>query len=154
MTSQNFFELVGIQNLSTKDFKAKGALDTKKGDLSFASSIPYIKIRKIVSGIGQILISSDNNSGDVLVNIDSTVIGNNSFNPIDVQSRMTGDTVNFLVSTTEIVDSLHSLDIQGRLIPHPKGYEVSITDNKIEALGGYGHLKKIIKLSLEINIMM
>jgi len=134
--SKNFFELAGIENLATKNFKAKGSLDSKKGDLSFASSIPYIKIEENTFWYSQILISSDDNSGDVLINIDSTVIGSNSFNAIDIQSRMTGDTVNFLVSTTEIVDSLQSLDIQGRLIPHPKGYEVNITDNKIEALGG------------------
>lgn len=134
--SKNFFELAGVNNLSTRNFKAKGALDSQKGDLSFASSIPFLKIENNSFWYSQILISSDDNSGDVLINIDSTVIGSNSFNPIDIQSRMTGDTVNFLVSTDEIIDSLQSLDIQGRLVPHPKGYEVNITDNTIEALGG------------------
>lgn len=134
--SRNFFELAGIQKLETKNFKAKGALDTEKGDLSFASSIPFFKIKDNSFWDSQVLISSDEKSGDVLVNIDSTVIGNNSFNPIDIQSKMTGDTVNFLISTTEIVDSLQSLDIQGRLIPHPRGYAVNITDNEINALGG------------------
>ena len=134
--SRNFFELAGVNDLSTKNFKAKGSLDTKKGDLSFASSIPFFHIQDNSFWDSQILISSDHTSGDVLVNIDSTVIGSNSFNPIDIQSRMTGDTVNFLISTTEIVDSLQSLDIQGILTPHSKGYEVIITDNTIEALGG------------------
>lgn len=140
--SRNFFELVGIKNLSTQNFKAKGSLDSKKGDLSFAASIPFFGIQDNSFWDSQILISSDDNSGDVLINVDSTVIGSNSFNPIDIQSKMTGDTVNFLVSTTEIVDSLQSLDIQGRLIPHPKGYEVSITDNKIVALGGEWSFEK------------
>ncbi len=144
--SRNFFELAGVQNLSTKNFKAKGSLDTEKGDLSFASSIPFLQFNENSFWYSQILISSDDNSGDVLINVDSTVIGNNSFNPIDIQSKMTGDTVNFLVSTTEIVDSLHSLDVQGRLIPHPNGYEVSITDNKIEALGGIWSFEKDNKI--------
>lgn len=134
--SRNFFELAGVKNLETKNFKAKGSLDTRKGDLSFASSIPYLRIDNNSFWDSQVLISSDEKSGDLLINIDSTVIGSNSFNPIDIQSKMTGDTVNFLVSTTEIVDSLQSLDIQGRLIPDPMGYAVNITDNKIEALGG------------------
>ena len=134
--SRNFFELAGIQDMMTRDFKAKGSLDTEKGDLSFASSIPVFKIKDNSFWDSQILISSDDSRGDVLINIDSTVIGKNSFNPIDIQSKMTGDTVNFLVSTTELIDSLESIDIQGRLLPHPNGYEVSITDNMIEALGG------------------
>ncbi|MEM9545951.1 MAG: translocation/assembly module TamB domain-containing protein [Bacteroidota bacterium] len=140
--SKNFFELAGVKNLSTKNFKAKGSLDTEKGDLSFASSVPFLQIDNNSFWFSQILISSDNIRGDVLINIDSTVIGSNSFNPIDIQSKMLGDTVNFLVSTTEIVDSLQSLDIQGRLLPHPNGYEVSITDNKIEALGGVWSVEK------------
>ena len=134
--SRNYFDLTGVKELRTKAFKAKGTLDTRKGDLSFASSIPFLGIQNNSFWDTQLLISSDNNSGDILVNIDSTVIGLNSFNPIDIQSRMTGDTVDFLVSTKELVDSLESIDIQGRMVPHPKGYKLNITDNKIEALGG------------------
>jgi len=134
--SRNYFDLVGVKELRTKNFKAKGSLDTRKGDLSFASSIPFLGIRKNSFWDTQLLISSDNNSGDILINIDSTVIGTNSFNPIDLQSRMTGDTVEFFVSTKELVDSLESLEIKGRMVPHSKGYKVNITDNKIEALGG------------------
>jgi len=134
--SRNFLELAGITNVETKNLKAKGAFDTEKGDISFASSIPYLRIKDNSFWDSQILITSDASRGDVLINIDSTVIGSNSFNPIDIQSRMKKDTVNFLVSTTEIADSLQSLDVQGRLLPHPNGYEISITDNKIVALGG------------------
>jgi hypothetical protein len=134
--SRNYFDLVGIKDLGTKNFKAKGSLDTRKGDLSFASSIPFIGIQNYSFWDTQLLISSDNNSGDILINVDSTMIGSNSFNSIDIQSRMIGDTVEFLVSTKEFVDSLESLDIQGRMVPHPKGYKLNITDNKIEALGG------------------
>jgi hypothetical protein len=134
--SRNYFDLVGVKELKTKDFIAKGSLDTRKGDLSFASSIPYLGIQNNKFWDSQLLISSDNNRGDILINIDSTRIGNNSFNPIDLQSRMRGDTVEFLVSTTELVDSLESIDIQGRMVPHPKGYKVTITDNTIEAIGG------------------
>lgn len=134
--SRNYFDLVGVKEFRTKNFKAKGSLDTRKGDLSFASSIPYLGIQNNSFWDTQLLISSDNNSGDVLINIDSTIIGNNSFNPIDLQSRMKGDTVEFLVSTTELVDSLESIDVQGRMVPHPKGYKLNITDNKIEAIGG------------------
>lgn len=134
--SRNYFDLLGVSDLSTKDFKAKGAMDTRKGDLSFASTIPFLGFQNNSFWDTQLLISSDHKSGDVLINVDSTVVGATSFNPIDIQSRMKGDTVNFLVSTKEFVDSLQSLDIQGRLLPHPKGYQVNITDNKIEALGG------------------
>ncbi|MDF1695675.1 MAG: translocation/assembly module TamB domain-containing protein [Saprospiraceae bacterium] len=134
--SKNFFELFGIEEMSTQNFKAKGSLDTKRGDLSFASTVPYFQIQDNSFWFSQVLISSDNKSGDVLINIDSTVIGSDSYNPIDIQSTMKGDTVNFLVSTTEIVDSLESIDVEGRIIPHPKGYQINITDNEIEALGG------------------
>jgi len=99
----------------------------------------------------QLLISSDDQSGDVLINIDSTVIGNRSFNPIDLQSKMKGDTVNFLVSTSELVDSLESVDVQGQLLPHPKGYEISITDNKIVALGSEWSFDKKNKIVVGSN---
>ncbi|MFT6334695.1 MAG: hypothetical protein ACJATI_001440 [Halioglobus sp.] len=134
--SRNYFDLIGVKDLSTKNFKAKGSLDTRKGDLSFASSIPFLGIQNNSFWDTQVLISSDNKSGDILINVDSTVIGNNSFNSIDIQSRMIGDTIEFLVSTKEFVDSLESLDIQGRMVPLPEGYKLNITDNEIEALGG------------------
>ena len=134
--SRNFLDLVGLKNFGTRKFKAKGSLNTKEGDLSFASTVPWIRIDNNSFWDVQLLMSSNSNGGDILLNVDSTVIGSKSFNPIDIQSRMQGDTVQFFVSTTEIVDSLESLDIKGQLIPHPKGYEVSITDNQIDALGG------------------
>ena len=140
--SRNYFDLAGVKGLSTKNFKAKGSLDTRKGDLSFASSIPFIGVQNYSFWDTQVLISSDNNSGDILINVDSSVIGSNLFNPIDIQSRMIGDTVEFLVSTEKLVDSLESLDIQGRMVPHPKGYKLNITDNKIEALGGIWSFEK------------
>jgi len=149
--SKNFLDLVGIENFDTKNLKAKGSLDSRKGDLSFASSIPFLSISENNFYDTQLLISSDNKSGDILINVDSTVVGGQSFNPIDFQSRMKGDTINFLVSTTEIVDSLESLDIQGRLVPHPQGYQLNITDNKIEALGSIWSFDNANKIVLGTN---
>jgi len=149
--SQNFFDLLGVSDMRTKGFKAKGTLDTDKGDLSFASSTPFFGLKDNKFWDIQLLISSDDQSGDVLINIDSTVIGSNSFNPIDLQSKMKGDTVNFLVSTSELVDSLESVDIQGQLLPHPRGYEISITDNKIVALGSEWSFDKKNKIVVGSN---
>ncbi|MEE9438074.1 MAG: translocation/assembly module TamB domain-containing protein [Saprospiraceae bacterium] len=134
--SQNFMDLLGVRDFRLKNFSAVGHLNTKKGDLSFISDIPILKIKNNSFWGSKVNVESNSRSGNVSIIIDSTAIGNNIFSPISIGSQIVGDSITFMVNTENLSDSVQRVDIQGVLLPNIDGYQVNITNNKIEALGG------------------
>jgi len=135
LESQNFLSLIGLPNSSFRKVSLKGKLDTYKNELSIATTSPYIKINKDSINNIQILVTSNAKSGDILVHIDSTYALGRHFNPIDFQTNMKGDTIDFAFDTEKLIDSLENFDIRGRLVPHPKGYTLTLADNLLMMLG-------------------
>lgn len=133
--SRNFLSLAGLKNAYFKKLSLKGRIDTYKNEISIASEIPLLKINQDSFQNLQLLVSSDKKEGDVLLHIDSTFAIGRKFNPIDLQTKLKGDTINFALSTEKIIDTLETFDIKGSLVPHLKGYDLSITDNLMVLLG-------------------
>ena len=133
--SQNFLTLIGLKNSSFRKIALKGKLDTYRNELSIAATTPLFKLDKDSFNNIQILVTSNSKSGDILVNIDSTYAFGKRFNPLDFQTNMKGDTIDFSFDTERIIDSLENFDIRGRLIPHPRGYSLTLADNLLVMLG-------------------
>ncbi len=133
--SRNFLSLLGLQNSHFSSLSVKGRVDTYKNEISVATVIPFIQLNKDSIQDIQFIVSTKQSVGDVLLHIDSTFALGRHFNPIDVQSSTVGDTVLFDLSTENLIDTLENFNIKGRLIPHERGYSVSVTDNLIELLG-------------------
>jgi hypothetical protein len=65
--------------------------------------------------------------------------------PFFLQTSITSDTVNFEFTTEKLIDSLENFDIRGRLIPHEKGYHLTLAENLLVMLGfkmEYSHKKQ------------
>ena len=133
--SQNFLSLLGLNNSSFGKISLKGKLDTYKNELSLAATTPLLKVNRDSFNNIQILVTSNAKSGDILVHVDSTYAFGRHFNPIDFQTNMKGDTIDFTFDTERIIDSLENFDIRGRLIPHLKGYSLTLADNLLVMLG-------------------
>lgn len=133
--SRNFLSLAGIENSYFRRLSLKGRLDTYKNEISIASEVPIVKINNDSIQNLQLLVSSDNKAGDILIHIDSTYALGKKFNPIDLQTKIKGDTIQFAFSTDKIIDTLETFDIKGTLIPHLKGYDISFNDNLMVLLG-------------------
>ena len=133
--SKNFLSLAGLNNSYFNNLSLKGRIDTYKSEISIASEIPLIRINNDSLQNIQLLVSSDKKEGDILIHIDSTYVIGRKFNPIDLQTKMKGDTISFAFSTDKIIDTLETFDIKGTLVPHLKGYDLSFTDNLMVLLG-------------------
>ncbi|MBK8346240.1 MAG: translocation/assembly module TamB domain-containing protein [Saprospiraceae bacterium] len=133
--SKNYLSLLGLYDSYFRKLDIKGRIDTYKNELSLASGIPFFKIKKDSLQDLQLLMTSNNSSGDILVHIDSTFAAGKRFNPIDLQTHLSGDTVNFELTTEKLIDSLENFDIRGQLIPHSKGYNLTLSDNLLVMLG-------------------
>lgn len=133
--SKNFLSLIGLDNSYFKRLSLKGRLDSYKNEISIASDIPILKINKDSVNNLQLLVTADRKSGDILVHIDSTFVLGRHFNPIDLNTTLKGDTLNFSFSTEKLIDSLENFDIKGQMIPHQKGYNLTLADNLLVMLG-------------------
>jgi hypothetical protein len=134
-TSSNFLSLAGLYDINFRDLALKGKLDTYKNELSIASEIPFLNIKGNSMNDLQLLVTSDPKAGDVLLHIDSTYAFGRPFNPIDIQTNLVGDVVNFEFTTEKLIDSLENFDIKGQLKPHPKGFNLTLAENLLVMLG-------------------
>lgn len=133
--SDNFLSLAGVDGLDFRDLSLKGKIDTYKDELSIASGIPYLNLKGNALLDIQVLVTSDNKAGDVLIHIDSAYAFNRPFNPIDLQTNLVGDIVKFELTTEKLIDSLENFDIKGELKPHPKGFNLTLAENLLVMLG-------------------
>ena len=132
--SKNFLDLAGFNGASFSRLNLKGRIDTYKNEISVSTTLPYLKIKDDSLKNLQLLVTSDSRAGDIYLHIDTTFAAGRTFNPIDLQTNMKGDTITVVLSTTDIVKSFDNLDIKGRFIPHEKGYELALQENEIRFL--------------------
>ena len=133
--SKNIFALVGAPKLSIRDMRAKGSVGSNDGEIAITSSMPYVGYDKYQIFGGQINFNSIHNDGSILMTIDSSVVGSKSFNPIDINADMNGDTINLNVSTDAIIDSIERLDIIVQITPDDKGIKLHLKDKELIMLG-------------------
>ena len=133
--SSNFLSLAGLHQSYFRNLSIKGKLDTYKNEFSVASDLPYLRIKNDSLLNLQLVATSDKKSGHITLHVDSTFALNRQFNPIFLQTSITSDTVNFEFTTEKLIDSLENFDIRGRLIPHEKGYHLTLAENLLVMLG-------------------
>ena len=133
--SSNFLSLLGLHQSSFKKLLIKGKLDTYKNELSLASDIPFLKIKGDSLQNLQLLVNSANRSGHITLHIDSTFAFNRHFNPIFLQTNVNADTVDFELTTEKIANNLENFDIMGKVTPHKKGYNLTLTENLLVMFG-------------------
>jgi len=140
--SKNFLSLIGLNESHFRRLSLKGRLDSYKNEISIASEIPVLKIKNDSINDLQLLLVSDSKSGDILIHVDSTFVLGKHFNPIDIHTTLKGDTLDFSFSTEKLIDSLENFDIKGRLIPHPKGFNLTLADNLLVMMGTKWNINK------------
>lgn len=133
--SKNIFALAGVPSLSLKDFKAKGSVSNLDSEIAITSSMPYVGYNNYQIFGGQLNFNSIQSDGSLLMSIDSSMVGSKSFNPIDINADMNGDTINLNVSTDEIIDSLERLDVLIQFTPNDRGINLHLADNELIMLG-------------------
>lgn len=129
--ARKIFDLLGLRKLDLQQFKAKGAVNTERKELSFVSNLPMLKVNDLVFHNIQVMANNTGTSGDFLLHLDSALVSGEKLNAIEIQSVMAGDDVQFKIDASKIIDSIQNLQLTGTLSPHPEGYTVSITDNEI-----------------------
>lgn len=133
--SKNFLSILGLNESHFKKLMLKGSLDTDKNGLDVALELPSLDIKKEYFKNIQVYIVTDKKSGSVIMHVDSTFALNRKFNPIDIQTRIINDTLNFDIATKKIVDTLENLDIRGTLTTIDKGYRLKLKENQLVFLG-------------------
>jgi hypothetical protein len=126
-----FIDLLGLKDIKLKSFKGKGSFNTAIKELNIVSSVPYFAIKDNSFFNIQLLSNNIGQKGDLLMHLDSFKIGDRNFNKIDIQSILKNDEVEFVIDAKELTDSVQSVNIKGLLLPHPKGYSISIINNDL-----------------------
>lgn len=135
--SKNIFDLIGIPNLSIKRFNTKGRISNTTNEIDADAIVGRLKIGDNTFYGSHINIGSIDERGNVLVTVDSSEVAGILLNSISLETQLSGDSLTFSVLTTEVADSLETINISGSLDPHPKGYRLNINENEIKMLGRY-----------------
>lgn len=140
--SSNFLSLLGLKGSYFNKLTLKGRLDTYKNELSVASDIPFFALNKEYFKNVQLFVNSDKKVGNVLIHVDSTFALGRKFNPIDIQTNIINDTLNFEFATEKIIDTLENFDIKGTLTTNDKAYQLTLRENLLVLLGKKWTLNK------------
>lgn len=133
--SKNFLSLIGLHESYFTSANIKGRVDTDKNELSLASDIPFLKILNNTLKKINLFVTSNDKKGNISIHVDSTFAIGKKFNPIDIQTNIIKDTLDFELVTEKLIDSLENFDIKGRIIPYLKGYKFSLEENLMVLLG-------------------
>ena len=133
--SRDLLTLLNLSNINLSHFKAKGSLNSSRQEMNFVSSIPKLSIEKNTFYGVQLLLNNKLNNGDLHLHVDSFNIGKKKFNEVFMSNVMQNDEVDFSINADNIVDSVQNLTLEGKLMPHEKGYSIAIGNNLIKLYG-------------------
>ena len=133
--TENTLELAGVNNLRIVNTKLKGYIDnaSERFDVSVKSPL-FIHDNYRFIDLEARAVSSGT-FGSFYAYSDTTYIDERVIQPITINTTFTGDTVDFQILTYELIDSIGKIELQGKLLPHSKGYEVSLDNDKWDMLG-------------------
>ncbi len=145
---EELFGLIGLKNVSLKNFKGKGYIDSKSKELNLVSSAPNLNINGTKLLNLQLVLNNKASVGDLLIHVDSIYSGTNKTSPIDIQFLMKGDNVDFSLESKNFIDSIQNISIKGRVVPHPKGYTIAVLNNDLRLFGKRWKINNESKISL------
>lgn len=133
--TENTLELAGVNNLRIVNTKLDGYIDntSERFDVSVQSPLFIHDNLKFIDLEARAV--SSGNFGSFYAYSDTTYFDSHVIKPITVNTTFTGDTVDFQLLTYELIDSIGKVELQGKLIPHAKGYEVNLANDKWDVLG-------------------
>lgn len=133
--TENTLELAGVKNLRIVNTKLDGYINNEsdKFDVSIKSPMFIHDQYKFIDLEARAV--SSGNFGSFYAYSDTTYIDTRVIQPITISTTFTGDTVDFQILTYELIDSIGKIELQGQLIPHPRGYEVNLENDSWNMLG-------------------
>lgn len=135
--SKNIFDLIGIPDFAVKRFNTKGKISNGTNEIDADAIVGNLKIGKNTFYGTHINVSSVDEEGDVSISIDSSEVAGLFLNALSLDTKMQGDNLTFSVLTSQVADSLETVNISGSLDPHPKGYRINLNENELKMLGRY-----------------
>ncbi len=126
------FGLLGLKDYNLKSFKAKGAIQSDRKELTFVSNLPLLKIKDLNFFNINLMVNNTASKGDLLIHLDSAEVSGRKFKAMDIQTVMDGDEAIFEINASKILDSIQLFEIKGKLFPHTNGYTFSLIENNIK----------------------
>ena len=130
--SKNYFDLFGLHQFNLQDFNIKGAIDTKQEFLNVELSMDHFS-RGDVYGYNLnfgMLNKGDNNK--IKASIDSLWVVNRKFDEIYLNVDMNGNAADFRIDTRNVVDSLQTLNLKGKIVPEGEGIKIHFDNERWE----------------------
>ncbi len=135
--SKNIFDLIGIPDFAVERFTTKGTISNGSNAIEADAIVGNLKIGDNTFYGTHINVSSLDEAGDVTISIDSSEVAGLFLNSLSLDTKMQGDNLTFSVMTSQVADSLETVNISGSLDPHPKGYRINLNEDELKMLGRY-----------------
>ncbi|MBK8699949.1 MAG: translocation/assembly module TamB domain-containing protein [Saprospiraceae bacterium] len=144
----DLLRLAGLDSVAITSFKGKGNVDSKNMEFNIVSSLPTLWLKDLGFFNLQVLFNNKARSGDLLIHLDSAFVSGRKLNAVDMQYIMKGDEINFDINASSIIDSVQNFQFRGLVVPHPKGYTISILNNDIKLFGKRWKVSNESKVSI------
>ena len=136
--SKNLFELASIQNLRLEKTRIKSWLNSSQELFDLEIVSPSLTFNDLSFKNVKLSAFNENDEGSFLLTIDSSQVQSMRFNPMRLESKTTGDIIDFEITTEQQIDSFQNISISGQLIPnddipvpYENGYEINIEKNEL-----------------------
>lgn len=133
--SSNFFELLGVGDLGLKTFSLNGILDNVENSITAYGYLDRFNLDNHDLRNATFTLESMDGVGSMFVNLDTSKIAGIVFDPVKLNAKMLLDTAQFTIGTTNLLTNFRTLNISGKLAPHPRGYSLSLDGNDWKMLG-------------------
>lgn len=136
--TKNLLELASIQNLRLQKTRVKSWLNSSEELFDLEIVSPSFTFNDLNFKNIKLKAFNENDEGEFLLTVDSSIVQSMRFNPIRLESRTKGDIIDFEIATEQEIDSFQNISISGQIVPnenlpapHKKGYEINIEKNEL-----------------------
>jgi len=140
--SKNYLDLLGLKDVHLKDFKVKGAIDTKKEFLSFESKMNKFSRNDAIGYNLHFDLLNKNDKNKIVASIDSISIINRKFDRVYLDVNMDKDISEFSIDTKNLADSLQVFNLRGKVVPEDEGIKISFENDRWEMFSSEWNFSK------------
>lgn len=136
--TKNLLELASVQNLRLEKTRVKSWLSSSEESFDLEIVSPAFNLNDVVFKNVKVKAFNKSDEGSFLLTIDSSIVNSMRFNPMRLESKTSGDVIDFEILTEQEIDSFQNISILGQVVPkddlpapYENGYEINIEKNEL-----------------------
>ena len=130
--TKDYLELANLNDLQFKGFSIYGDSDLLNQKLETHFSIDSSFYKDYVFNNVGLDLTNDNNVSNLLLNLEEIATSGKSYEPLEIISKMKKDEVLIQIKTSNVVDSVGSIDIGIKIVPEGENLVINLINQNLQ----------------------